>query len=346
MGANPASLLRSSAGKSQLQSILLRVIFTWQIPRFRSEIEPLRLGQFATAVPNEAAKAHPEFPSMPIFERPPLDTLAPARDRWTPLYLEHGRVEVDDASVKWITKDGSVIRIPVATVSALIFGPGTCVTHAAIKVCADCNTPLFWMGEDGMRFYSFGIAPNHDNSMARKHAAVWANRKERNRIARDMFRFRFKDAEVNSATVNQLRGMEGKRVKREYARLGIEFGVTWKGRNYNTKNWDMSDGINRALSATNASLYAVTAAVVCSMGFLPQLGFVHEAGTLPFVYDVADLYKHETAWPAAFEAIAIDPHDDGRLARKKLKERIESSRLLRRMPNDIKVLLASNGEEG
>ena len=30
---------------------------------------------------------------MPIFEKPPIETLAPARDRWTPIYLEHGRLE-------------------------------------------------------------------------------------------------------------------------------------------------------------------------------------------------------------------------------------------------------------
>lgn len=281
---------------------------------------------------------------MPIFEKPPLDTLATARDRWTPLYLEHGRLEVDDSSVKWIAKDGSVVRIPVATVSAIILGPGTTLTHAAVKACADCNTPLFWMGEDGMRFYAFGIAPNHANSMARKHATLWANPKERARIAREMFRFRFEDGEIEAATIQQLRGMEGKRVKIEYARLGREHGVTWKGRNYNDQNWDMSDGVNRALSATNASLYALTAAVVCSMGFLPQLGFVHDAGTLPFIYDIADLYKHETSWPAAFEAIAIDPRDDGRLARKKLKERIESTRLLKRMPEDLKRLLGAAEE--
>ncbi len=283
---------------------------------------------------------------MPIFEKPPLDTLAMARDRWTPLYLEHGRLEVDDSSVKWIAKDGSVVRLPVATVSALVLGPGTTITHAAVKACADCNAPIFWMGEEGMRFYAFGIAPNHENSMARKHAAAWANPKERSRIARDMFRFRFEDVEVDSATIQQLRGMEGKRVKREYALLGAKHGVTWKGRNYNARNWEMADGINRALSAANASLYALTAAVVCSMGFLPQLGFVHDAGTLPFVYDVADLYKHETSWPAAFEAIAIDPRDDGTLVRKRLKERIEASRLLRRMPEDLKRLVGVKEEAG
>ncbi|MCB1098676.1 MAG: hypothetical protein KDN22_24100 [Verrucomicrobiae bacterium] len=88
---------------------------------------------------------------MPIFEKPPLETLAMAKDRWTPIYMEHGRLEVDDSSVKWIGGDGLLTRIPVATVSAIILGPGTTITHAAVKACADCNTPVFWMGADGMR---------------------------------------------------------------------------------------------------------------------------------------------------------------------------------------------------
>ncbi len=275
---------------------------------------------------------------MPIFEKPPLDTLAMAKDRWTPIYLEHGRLEVDDSSIKWIGADGLLARIPVATVSALILGPGTTLTHAAIKVCADCNTPLFWMGADGLRFYAYGIAPNHANSMARKHAGYWADRKKKEEIARRMFRFRFEDVEVDSATVKQLRGMEGQRVKRVYAQLGVEYGVTWKGRDYNPKNWNLADGVNKALSAANASLYALTAAVVCSMGYIPQLGFVHDAGTLPFIYDVADLYKHQTSWPAAFHAISQEPDDDGTLTRKLLKARVEQLRLLQQMPKDLERL--------
>ena len=117
-------------------------------------------------------------------------------------------------------------------------------------------------------------------------------------------------------------------------------GVTWKGRDYNTQKWDLADGINKALSAVNASLYALTAAVCHSMGFIPQLGFVHDAGTLPFIYDVADLYKHETSWPAAFQAISQDPRDDGTLARKLLKEKLEETRLLQRMTKDVPALFA------
>jgi CRISP-associated protein Cas1 len=275
---------------------------------------------------------------MPIFERPPLDTLAPARDRWTPIYLEHGRVEVDDSSIQWLGADGTVCPIPAATLSALILGPGTTVTHAAVKAAAQCNCPIFWLGEDGLRFYAFGITPNHDNSMARIHAAVWAAPRSRNEVARRMFRRRFPETDVNGTTIKQLRGMEGRRVKRFYEHLGVSHGVTWKGRDYNPSNWHLADNINRALSTSTASLYALTAAVCCSMGFIPQLGFVHQAGTLPFIYDAADLYKHETAWPAAFEAISINPRDDGSLVRKLLKRNVEQTRMLKKMPDDLKAL--------
>ncbi len=214
----------------------------------------------------------------------------------------------------------------------------TTITHAAIKACADSNTPVIWMGEEGMRFYAAGIQPNHDNSMARLHATAWGDAKKQEAIARKMFLFRFEDVEVSSATVQQLRGMEGKRVKMEYAKLGAQYGVTWKGRDYNTQKWDLADGINQALSAANASLYALCAAVCHSMGFIPQLGFLHDAGTLPFIYDVADLYKHETSWPAAFQAIAQNPCDDGTLARTLLKEKVEAIRLLQRIPKDLTAL--------
>lgn len=275
---------------------------------------------------------------MPFFERPPLDTLAPAKDRWTPLYLERGRLEVDDASVKWIGSDGLICGIPVATVSALILGPGTTITHAAIKTCAQSNCPVFWMGEDGMRFYAFGITPNHDNSMARIHATAWGTTRQKNEIARRMFLQRFPEANVNGISIAQLRGMEGKRVKQVYGDLGKRFGVTWKGRDYKVSNWNLADNINRALSTANASLYALTAAVSCSMGFIPQLGFVHQAGTLPFVYDAADLYKLETSWEAAFEAVSIDPKADSKLVLKILKRKIEETRLLKKMPKELKAL--------
>jgi CRISPR-associated protein Cas1 len=276
---------------------------------------------------------------MALFERPPLETLAPAKDRWTPLYLEHGRLEVDDSSVKWIGSDGLLCRLPVATVSALILGPGTTVTHAAIKACAESNTIVCWTGADCLRFYAFGLSPNHSNDMPRLHAEAWADKRRRTQIARAMFKMRFPDGDVEEKSVKELRGMEGLRVRTFYAQLGLQHGVTWKGRNYDRQNWDTADDINRALSAANSSLYALCAAVCCSLGYLPSLGFVHDSGTLPFIYDVADLYKHLTSIPAAFLSVRQNPKDDGELVRKLFKQRVEEERILQRMPKDLAALL-------
>ncbi len=276
---------------------------------------------------------------MPIFEKPPLETLTPARERWTPLYLEHGRIEVDDASVKWIGADRTVMRLPVASLSVLMLGPGTTVTHAAMKACADSNTPVCWVGADGMRFYSFGVAPTHDNERARKQAEIASSPKRRDEVARRMFARRFPDTDVSGVALKELRGMEGRRVKALYADMGAKYGVTWKGRNYDANNWEVSDTINRAVSAANAALYALTTAVVCSMGYLPQLGFIHTASTLPLVFDIADMYKPETTLPAAFETVSLNPEATDEEVITRLKFFIESVHLLTRMPKDIEKLL-------
>ncbi len=276
---------------------------------------------------------------MPVFEPPPIETLTPAKERWTPVYLEHGRLEVDDASVKWIGADRTVIRLPVATLSAIMLGPGTMVTHAAIKACSQCNTPLCWIGADGLRFYAFGAAPTHDNARARHQAAVHANKARRLEVANRMFSIRFGGEDVSAVSINNLMAMEGRRVKALYAELGARYGVTWRGRDYNANNWHLADGINRAISAANAALYALTTAVVCSMGYLPQLGFVHSAGTMPFVFDMADLYKTETTLEAAFQTLATNPQATEHEVLTRLKALLEERRIVQRLPVDLDALL-------
>ncbi|OGV64086.1 MAG: subtype I-E CRISPR-associated endonuclease Cas1 [Lentisphaerae bacterium RIFOXYB12_FULL_65_16] len=277
---------------------------------------------------------------MPVFEKPPLETLTPVSERWTPLYLEHGRLEVDDSSVKWIGADRTVLRIPVATVSALMLGPGTTVTHAAIRACAVSNTPVCWIGEEGMHFYAFGATPTHDNERARRHAEAYANPKRRAEIARRMFGKRFPDCDVSQTHIEDLRLLEGRRVRILYQRLGAEYGVTWMGRNYNPNNWDVADEINRAVSAANAALYSLCTAVVCALGYLPELGFIHAAAARSFVLDVADMYKPETSLPAAFHAVSLNPKNAGADTMRLLKLRIEETKLLQRMPRDIEELFA------
>lgn len=279
---------------------------------------------------------------MPIFEKPSRDSLPLAKDRWTPIYLEHGRLEVDDSSVKWIGADRTVLRVPIATLSALLLGPGTSVTHAAVKACADVNTPLVWVGEQGMRFYASGVTSTHDSSNARRHAELYANRKCRLEIAKRMFLCRFPQDVVEVKKLEELRGMEGKRIKLLYAEMGKKYGVQWKGRLYDSNHWHLADGINKAISAANASLYALCASIICSMGFLPQLGFIHCSGTMPFVFDIADIYKPETTLPAAFQTLSLDSDADEQKVLTVLKMKIEQANLLQRIPKDIYSLLSIN----
>ncbi|MFZ4482321.1 MAG: type I-E CRISPR-associated endonuclease Cas1e [Rhodoferax sp.] len=248
-------------------------------------------------------------------------------------------MEVDDSSVKWIGADRTVFRLPVASLSVLMLGPGTTVTHAAMKACAECNTPVCWVGAEGLHFYAFGVTPTHDNERARHQAELASSPAKRDAVARRMFGLRFAGENVAGVALKELRGMEGHRVKALYADLGVKYGVTWKGRNYNPNNWDLADNINRAVSAANAALYALTTAVVCSMGYLPHLGFIHTASTLPFVFDMADIYKPETTLVAAFETVGLKPDATSDDVMARLKFHIEDRRLLQRMPKDIETLL-------
>jgi CRISPR-associated protein Cas1 len=122
--------------------------------------------------------------------------------------------------------------------------------------------------------------------------------------------------------------------------MGLKYGVTWKGRNYNPDNWELADTINRAISTANASLYALCTAIVCSLGYLPQLGFVHSAGTLPFVFDIADLYKADTTLEAAFHTLGANPEANEKDVLTVLKQTIETRKLVQRIPKDIEELLA------
>jgi CRISPR-associated protein Cas1 len=276
---------------------------------------------------------------MPIFDKPDLDSLPPIRSRWVPLYLEHGRLEVDDSSVKWIGADYTILRIPVASVSVILLGPGTTVTHAAIKACAESNTPVCWIGVDGFHFYATGVVTTHDNANARIQAAAHASKAKRLEVARRMFEQRFPGVNVFEKSLHELRGMEGQRVRSLYIELGQRYGVQWRGRRYDPDNWDLADNINKAISVANAALYALCTSVICSLGYIPSLGFIHSDHPLAFVFDIADLYKSETSFPAAFQTLGYNPDASEKDVLTVLNIRLQEARILQRMPDEIKELL-------
>ena len=119
-------------------------------------------------------------------------------------------------------------------------------------------------------------------------------------VAKKMFLRRFPGENLNDKDLHTLMGMEGVRVRDFYLQKAEEYGVGWKGRSYVPGKFELSDTVNRILTACNAALYAILTSIIHSMGYSPHLGFVHSGSPLPFVYDLADLYKSDLCVDLAF----------------------------------------------
>jgi len=228
------------------------------------------------------------------------DSLPQVKDKYPFIYLERGRLEIDDASVKWIDSESNVIRLPVATLNCLLLGPGTSITHEAVKVLAQSNCGICWVGEDSLLFYANGQTPTADTRNMREQMYLSADPKKSLEVARRMYSKRFPEAELVGKNLKQMMGMEGYRIRALYEQKGQEYGIGWKGRNYIPGKFEISDITNQVMTSSNAALYSIISSALHSMGYSPHLGFIHSGSPLPFVYDLADLYKEYLCIDLAF----------------------------------------------
>jgi len=150
---------------------------------------------------------------------------------------------------------------------------------------------------------------------------------------------RFLELTDKDLTLEQLRGMEGVRVREAYAEASRRTGVEWKGRSYDRGNWGSTNPVNRALSCANSCLYGICHAAIVSAGYSPALGFIHLGKQLSFVYDVADLYKAEMTIPAAFDAATGGGTGLERRVRLGCRDRFAQADLLGRIVKDIDFVL-------
>lgn len=267
-----------------------------------------------------------------------LHELPKLRDGLSFLYLERCRVEQKQKAVERIDKDGRTM-IPAAALAVLMLGPGTSITHAAIKSLADNGCLVVWCGEDGTRCYAQGGGETRKAYHLLKQAELVSNPRKRLQVVFRMYQRRFGDRLAPGLNLQQVRGLEGQRVRQAYARASQESGVPWRGRRYDRNNWGGADPINRALSAANALLNGLCHAAIVSGGYSPGLGFIHTGKQLSFVYDIADLYKTEVTIPLAFQIVAESTdrlHSRVRLA---CREAFKEHRLLKRILPDIENLL-------
>lgn len=235
-----------------------------------------------------------------LFVKVTRESLPQVKDKYPFLYLERGRLEIDDSSVKWIDSTNNVVPLPVATLNTLLLGPGTTVTHDAVRTATAANCTVCWVGEDSLLFYAAGFLPTADTRNLKQQIALSADPEKSLEVARRMFAVRFPDVELSGKRLQELMGMEGNRVRAIYQAKAEQYQVGWKGRSFTPGKFETSDLTNQILTSTNAALYGILCSGVHSMGYSPHIGFIHSGSPLPFVYDLADLYKEHLCIDLAF----------------------------------------------
>jgi CRISP-associated protein Cas1 len=225
----------------------------------------------------------------------------PLKDRASIAFVEKGNVDVLDGAFVVVDTTGVRVHLPVGGLACLMLEPGARISHAAVTLAARAGTLIVWVGEAGVRLYSAGQPGGARSDRLLLQARLAMNEDARLKIARKMFAIRFGEVAPERRSIDQLRGIEGARVKRLYELLAQKNGVVWRGRNYDRTAWGAGDIPNRCLSAATACLYGLTEAAILAAGYAPAIGFIHSGRPLSFVYDIADLFKFETVVPVAMQ---------------------------------------------
>lgn len=271
---------------------------------------------------------------------PPLKPI-PIKDRLSILFIERGHLDVLDGAFVVMDKTGVRIHIPVGGVACLMLEPGTRISHAAAALAARVGTLLVWVGEAGVRLYSSGQPGGARSDRLLYQAKLALDPMLRLKVVRKMYALRFGEEPPARRSVEQLRGIEGARVREMYKHMAKKYGVEWKARNYDVDAWDKGDLANRCLSSATACLYGVTEAAVLAAGYAPAVGFIHTGKPLSFVYDVADVYKFETVVPVAFRIAAREPTNAEQQVRLACRDIFRETRLLDRIIPGIEEMLAA-----
>lgn len=255
-------------------------------------------------------------------------------DKLSFLYVEHAVVEQEDKAISFWQETGTV-SVPAASLATILLGPGTKISHAAIKALAENNCLVVWCGENAVRFYAQGLGGSRHSRNTILQARLVSDDITRLQVVVRMYCMRFAEPPDPGLTLQQLRGKEGIRVRQAYADAAKAAGVQWQGRSYKRQEWDWSDPVNRALSAANSCLYGLVHAAILSAGYSPALGFIHTGKQLSFVYDIADLYKVDFTIPLAFAMAGKNPPQLEREVRLACRDRFRNGALMDRILPDI-----------
>lgn len=227
----------------------------------------------------------------------------PHADRHGLIWFERGELCVIDGCLHFFQgKDSltpSAVQIPHQTVSMILLGPGSTVTHDALRLLARHGTLMAAVGEDGVRCYTAPPLMPDRSDIARRQAELWGNPRRRISVARHMYALRLGEV-LPHRDLDTLRGIEGSRVKATYQLMAQRYGIDWKGRHYDRANPNATDIPNQAINHAATAVQAAAAIAVQAVGAIPQLGFIHEDSGQSFILDIADLFRDTITLQIAF----------------------------------------------
>lgn len=275
----------------------------------------------------------------------------PHVDRHGLVYLDRGQLTVSDGCLRFSCAGGGMLErgdytIPHQAISLVLIGPGSTVSHDALRLLARHGTGLAAVGEDGVRLYTAPPLLPDTSALARRQVTLWADaRRGRLLVARRMYAKRL-GVIMPHRDIAVLRGIEGARVRSLYGRLAEKYKIEWHGRHYDRGEPESTDDANQAINHAASAVEGAAAIAVTATATIPQLGFIHEDSGQSFVLDVADLFRDSITIPCAFRSVGLARLQPGnpleRVVRKHVGGILRKHGVIPSMITSIKELFAES----
>jgi CRISPR-associated protein Cas1 len=268
----------------------------------------------------------------------------PQKSRNGLVYIERCRMAIDNGSMVLAFDEAEEqLELPYQRLNALLLGPGSTITHDAVRHLSAHGTCIAFVGTDGTRIYTAPPIFDHDATLARKQATYWASATTRVMVAKRMYQKRFGET-PRTNDPDSLRGMEAARIKRAYEVIAQQIGIVWKGRRFDRQDHDATDIPNQAINHTVTALEATVTIAVHATATLPPLGFLHEDSGKSWILDLCDLYRTTVTVPLAFRSAKEyqkqAEHTLDRLCRRAVSRHVRETGFVDTVIDDIKETLA------
>jgi len=270
----------------------------------------------------------------------------PHADRHGLLWLERGKLSAEDGTLRFLAAQSDSLAagdyaIPFQSISMILLGPGTSLTHDVLRLAARHGLLIAAVGEGGVKSYTAPPMGQGRSDVARIHAERWADPKGRIDTARRMYAWRFGRV-LPHREIETLRGIEGARMKEAYRLVAQRFGIEWHGRRYDRDDPQAADLPNQAINHAATFVEAAADIAVASVGALPPLGFIHEESSNAFTLDIADLYRVDMTLPLAFGAVKATQEGKHASLEREIRRRaakaFRNEKLIPRMIDRVKEL--------